>query len=240
MAIIRALRTLLFLALAAIALFLLYAVSRGRPEDLPWTRFDLSRPVGAMTARNLVGLTDQLPACSAQLRRAGVDFRALPPFDGGPRCGFADGVQLGRGARRTVLLPAGAPMSCAVAAGLALWEWHVVQPAALRHFGRQVASIDHFGSYSCRRTYGRASGAWSEHATADAFDIAGFRLEDGRSISVAGDWRGDAPRAAFLHEVRDGACRIFSTVLSPDYNAAHADHIHLDLAKRGGIGGACR
>ena len=42
--------------------------------------------------------------------------------------------------------------------------------------------------------------------------------------------------AAFLREVRDGACDLFATVLSPDYNAAHADHFHLDQAARGAIG----
>jgi hypothetical protein len=40
--------------------------------------------------------------------------------------------------------------------------------------------------------------------------------------------------------VRDGACRLFATVLSPDYNAAHRDHLHLDEAKRGAMWRACR
>jgi hypothetical protein len=41
--------------------------------------------------------------------------------------------------------------------------------------------------------------------------------------------------------VRDGACRLFATTLSPDYNAAHADHLHLDQANRGAGGWrACR
>jgi hypothetical protein len=111
-----------------------------------------------------------------------------------------------------------------------------VQPAALRHFGQRVAGIDHFGSYSCRRLYGRDAGAWSEHASARAVDIAGFRLEDGRRISVAADWSGEGAAAAFLREVRDGACDLFATVLSPDYNAAHRDHLHFDHAARGATG----
>ena len=47
------------------------------------------------------------------------------------------------------------------------------------------------------------------------------------------------PAASFLHRLRDGACRVFGTVLSPDYNAAHSDHLHLDQAARG-FGGVCR
>ena len=120
-------------------------------------------------------------------------------------------------------------------------EWQVVQPAALRHFNQPVRSISHFGSYSCRRIYGRSHGHFSEHATADAIDISAFRLKDGRRISVVNDWKGEGKDAAFLHDVRDGACALFSTVLSPDYNAAHRDHFHLDQAERGATGRrACR
>ena len=110
-----------------------------------------------------------------------------------------------------------------------------------RHFGSRVVAIDHAGSYSCRRLYGRSDGAYSEHATADAIDILGFRLADGTRVSVLNDWSGDSPKAQFLREVRDGSCRLFSTVLSPDYNAAHADHLHLDQTQRGNAGWrACR
>jgi hypothetical protein len=123
-----------------------------------------------------------------------------------------------------------------VAAALALWEWHVVQPAALRHFGVKAASVEHFGSYSCRRIYGRSEGAWSEHSTANAVDIAGFRLADGRRISVLDDWKDEGAKGRFLQEVRDGACDLFATTLSPDYNAAHRDHLHLDQAQRGAMG----
>ena len=88
--------------------------------------------------------------------------------------------------------------------------------------------------------YGRDSGDWSEHATANAIDIAGFVIEDGTRISVLRDW--DAgERGRFLDDVRDGACDLFATVLSPDYNAAHRDHLHLDQASRGAFGWrACR
>jgi hypothetical protein len=131
--------------------------------------------------------------------------------------------------------------SCPVAAGLHLFETRVVQFAALRHFNSRVVAIEHFGSYSCRRLYGRSQGEFSEHATADAVDIGGFRLADGTRIRVLGDWDGSGRKAAFLHDVRDGACRLFSTVLSPDYNAAHRDHLHLDQAERGTTGWrACR
>ena len=111
---------------------------------------------------------------------------------------------------------------------LALWERHVVQPAALEHFGSAVVELEHFGSYACRNIYNRPNATRSRHATAEALDVAGFVLADGRRIRLLGDWSGDSEESAFLHEVRDGGCRFFDGVLSPDYNAAHRDHLHLD------------
>jgi len=221
---------------------IIWSTLRGRPQDLPWTPLDLGQPIGLMTGRKLNALTQSYPACRAALERAGVRYTALPPRSGEGQCGYSDGVRFtSGGARRIDFAPAGLGIACPVAAALAIWEWNVVQPAAERHFGTKVTSIDHFGSYSCRRIYGRDAGTWSEHSTADAVDIAGFRLGNGTRITVARDWRGDNEKAAFLREVRDGACQLFATTLSPDYNAAHADHFHLDQADRGAMGWrACR
>jgi hypothetical protein len=219
-----------------------YALLRDRPQDLPWTRLDLGEPVGMFTGRKLAALTRDFGQCRALLDKAGVRYTVLPEVSQG-QCGYADGVRFAEGGpRRIDFLPADLGTSCAVAAGLTMWEWNVVQRAARKHFGRQVSAIEHYGSYACRHIVGNGSGGWSEHATADAVDIAGFRLDDATRITVKRDWNGrDPARAAFLREVRDGACGLFATVLSPDYNAAHADHLHLDQAARGEWGWrACR
>ncbi|HEV2866141.1 MAG TPA: extensin family protein [Allosphingosinicella sp.] len=233
---------LLVLGLAGLGGLLLYGYGRSHPQDVPWAPLDLSQPVGAFTGRKLAELADEGPRCRALLERAGVRFTPLPARTAGPQCGYTDAVRFtAGGAVRIGYHPADLGINCAVAAALALWEWHVVQPAALRHFGREVASIEHFGSYSCRRLYGRTQGQWSEHARANALDVAGFVLSDGTRISVARDWQAQGPKGRFLHDVRDGGCRLFASVLSPDYNDAHRDHFHLDEAERGRLGWrACR
>ena len=84
------------------------------------------------------------------------------------------------------------------------------------------------GSYVCRNVAG--SSKRSAHARAEAIDISGFVLEDGRRITVKGDWNaGTSAEKKFLRVVRESACKRFGTVLSPDYNAAHADHLHLEF-----------
>ena len=239
---LRPVKIFLVAALLGFAVFLGWGYARNHPEDVPWTELDLARPVGAFTGRKLAALDGEGEKCRTLLRRAGIDFIALPPRDAPGQCGYDDAVRFrGGGALDIEYRPAELGTSCPVAAALALWEWHVVQPAALRHFGVKVERIEHFGSYSCRRVYGRSEGAWSEHASANAVDVAGFGLADGRRVDVAADWKGDTPKARFLREVRDGACRLFATTLSPDYNAAHRDHLHLDQAERGAMGWrACR
>ncbi|PNQ01886.1 extensin family protein [Sphingobium sp. SA916] len=217
-----------------------YAYVSRRPQNIPWTRLDLSQPIGLFTGRKLASLTGRPAECRALLDRAGVAYSRMKPGGEG-QCAHADAVRLTPVKDAIAWEPAAVAPSCPVAAALKLWEWQVVQPAAQRHFGRAVRKVTHFGAYSCRRLYGRSAGDFSEHATADAIDVAGFILTDGHRIGVAADWKGGGKDADFLHEVRDGACGLFSTVLSPDYNAAHRDHLHLDQAERGAWGGrACR
>jgi hypothetical protein len=234
----RAILATLIFATLLIAGLLGYAVLRGRPQDLPWTRLNLSDPIGSFTGRKLAGLTDDFAECRALLRAAGVRYTVLPAVKGDdPACGYADGIRFAPGGSRGIAYsPANLGTSCPVAAALSLWEWEILQPAAQKHSGSSVVEIEHLGSYSCRRMYGRSAGDWSEHATADAIDVAGFRLDDGTRISVVKDWGEGGEKAAFLREVRTGACRLFSTVLSPDYNAAHRDHLHLDEVERGEMG----
>jgi hypothetical protein len=124
-------------------------------------------------------------------------------------------------------------LTCGAALSLAMWERHALQPAAQLYFKQPVVRIEHFGSYACRnvrgvRGVGGEGARRSQHATANAFDVAGFRLKSGRRISLVNHWDSEGPEAPFLREVRDGACRFFKGTLGPDHNTAHHDHFHLD------------
>lgn len=223
----------LFLIVIAAALGLgLYHWGKGHPQDMPWTPLSLADPVGRFTHLKIAGLRDDFPACRRLLDAGAEEYLVLPPVRGGASCGYADGVALAQSS--DFAYAPRAATSCSVALGLFLWEKQVLQPAAQRHFGQAVTRVESFGSYACRPVRGGREGRWSEHASANAIDVAGFRLADGRRISVAGDWTREGREAAFLRDIRDGACKMFSTVLSPDYNALHRDHLHLDQAPRGG------
>ena len=206
----------------------------GNPQHNPWAPLDLNDPRGWATQRKLAALRRDPAECRAVLERSEIAFTALPAAGEGA-CRREDRWVLGV----TAFAPGAPAATCAVDAALVLWLRQGVEPAAEALLGSSVSRVEHFGAYSCRRLYGRDEGPWSEHATGNAIDIAAFALEDGRRISVVRDWPGDDPEAAFLRRARDAACEVFGTVLSPDYNAAHADHLHFDQAARG-FGGVCR
>jgi hypothetical protein len=171
-----------------------------------------------------------LRLCLAELDSMKLRYSIVPDQDFGGGCSNRGAVQL---------LDVGIPITnvkavkCGVARSLALWVRESVQPAARESFGSRVVKLESMGAYSCRNIIGNAavSGSRSEHATANAIDISGFVLADGRHITLQGGWTGQSDERNFLRAVRAGGCKHFQTVLSPDYNAAHYNHLHFDMGR---------
>jgi hypothetical protein len=125
-----------------------------------------------------------------------------------------------------------ATMNCGLTGPLNDWLSNTVQNSAQDSFGERVVGIDVAASYSCRPRNNVRGAKMSEHGYGNAIDIAAFTLEDGRKVSVLGDYYGSTPAATFLHAVRSEACGEFATVLGPGSDANHRNHIHLDLQNR--------
>nr|WP_218173979.1 MULTISPECIES: extensin family protein [unclassified Pseudomonas] len=194
----------------------------------PWAPLDVRASPNLLTRFKLGRLQDDPALCDQVLKTSGlrVAHQADSPADAA--CPLRNTLRV-QGA--DVGLSSSFLASCPLAVAFALFERHSLQPAAQAVFGQAVTRVDHLGSFACRNIYNRANGRLSQHASANAVDIAGFRLADGRTISVLKDWPGDGERARFLRQVRDGACKDFNVVLSPDYNAAHRNHFHLDMGR---------
>jgi hypothetical protein len=199
------------------------------PDDWnPWAPLDVRASPNLLTRFKLGRLQDDPALCDQVLKTSGlrVTHQADSPVDAA--CPLRNTLRV-QGA--DVGLSSSFLASCPLAVAFALFERHSLQPAAQAVFGQAVTRVDHLGSFACRNIYNRADGRLSQHASANALDIAGFRLADGRTISVLKDWPGDGESARFLRQVRDGACKDFNVVLSPDYNAAHRNHFHLDMGR---------
>ena len=196
----------------------------------PWAPLDVRAMPNLLTRYKLARLQDDPALCDQVLATSGlrVSRQADSPADAA--CPLRNTLRV-QGA--DVGLSSSFLASCPLAVAFALFERHSLQPVAQAVFGQAVTRVDHLGSFACRNVYNRAEGRLSQHATANALDIAGFRLADGRSISVLKDWPGEGERGQFLRQVRDAACKDFNVVLSPDYNAAHHNHFHLDMGRWG-------
>ncbi len=167
-----------------------------------------------------------LRQCLARMDRIVARYALLPDRTFGGGCSALGAVQL-----RDIGTPVtnlGA-MTCQLGYAFTLWIQSDLQVPAMAEFGSAVAKVETMGTYSCRPIAG--TGRLSEHASANAVDVSAFVLANGRRVSVLNGWNGNAAEGRFLRTVRNSACRRFNTVLSPDYNADHRDHLHFDMGR---------
>lgn len=244
---------------------------KSEPQEAAWTAADI-----AAAERACDHLLDGIEAKSER----------LPPLRSGS-CGTPVPLRLhSLGAGKGITLDPPATINCTLAAHLFRWLETVAQPAAQRTLGARITRIRNLSAYQCRNRYNDPGQKVSEHAYANALDIAAFELSDGRIIDVKTYWglvvqsrlavtaatardaaapspdqnssrtrtrvvsavtqaKADTattpdPRSSataehsFLKALHEGACGIFTTVLGPEANAAHHDHLHVDMKERRG------
>ena len=194
----------------------------GRMAPLP-----TAAQIKTMTARQ----------CRTVLREHGVPFSTVPrkraPGVAMPikLAGGIGPLQLeGRRGAETML-------DCRLAATLLAWT------PTLKKAG--VVSLEHVSLHRPGARI-RRSGRRSAHAGALAFDLGGATFRDGVEVDVLKHWKfkkrgaepcdrgrrgGEGPR---LTRLRKAVCEaaedgLFQVVLTPHYDRAHRDHLHLEL-----------
>ncbi len=220
------LRTLLavIVAVAVLAAFWFGLVPQ---RYSPLAPISLEAPPSWFVDFRLAALRRDPALCQAVLRAPHIVATPIPdnPIKNG--CGWENAVRISAVGGAELGLE---QLTCEAAAALALWVEYDVQPLAQATFGARVTGLQDMGTYACRNIIGndKLTGMRSQHALANAVDIGGFTLADGRQISIAKNWKGHGPEAQFLRDVHAGACRYFRVAIGPDYNAAHWNHFHLD------------
>ena len=210
---------------------LLSACIFGGGDDRPAPRTPIRERAGGPIT--LTGPTPRdTQQCFTDLSREQVRYSPLPDRDFGGGCIVTGAVQL---------LDIGVPvtnlksMRCPLARTFTAWVRNGVAPAARQILGSDLVRVESFGTYSCRGIVGgsrESATRISEHALGNAVDVSGFVLADGRKVMVLGGWNSSDPRVReFLEVIHRSACKRFRTVLSPDYNAAHHNHLHLDMGR---------
>jgi len=219
----------IMLALVLLAGGLVFAFVRGMVPGvfnlLP--ALDLAQPDAWLIDWRLAALKHSPERCRRVLAPPHITAQPIPDNPVKDGCGWTNSVRVSAAGGMRASFD---KLTCEAAAALALWLEHEVQPAAREILRRHVVSVRSLGGYSCRNIVG--NGQWdkirSQHAIANAIDVAAFYLADGRQISVGKHWSGEGPESRFLRVVHKRACRYFHAALGPGYNAAHYDHFHLD------------
>lgn len=181
-------------------------------------------------------------SCPAELARRGVPHQLTSE----PHAGVETPLKLAGPVRgvRFIMVGNSAPGSDSVHDVLDCRLALALDDFAAALAPRGISEVRHMSMYR-PGAHIRASGKPSKHAAGLAIDVGELRGADGRRYNVLADWQGalgaavcpgssaDAtPAAQLLSAV---TCEIierqlFQTVLTPNYNRAHANHLHLDLS----------
>ena len=175
----------------------------------------------------------ELKACLADLGAIGAKFESVKPIDDGNGCGIKQPIEVAE------VLPGvdlgGATMRCKTALTMAHWLKDTVQPALnIAMPGRKITGLVPGSTYQCRLRNSASTGKISEHGRGNAFDVAAFKLDNGEKVVMKRRDDDHTLEGAFQKTAAAGACLHFTTVLAPGSDAAHEDHLHLDIIDRDG------
>ncbi|ADU68720.1 extensin family protein [Pantoea sp. At-9b] len=224
---------LIFLLMLAGWLSLPWLQQHLPPGWNPFTPLAVTDPPGWLTRYKVKRLADDPVACLAVMRQAQqsgkVQFTEVAGIQGA--CPVAQPLRItGFG---DVTLSSSFLASCSLAVVSTMYVWQ--SQAQLQQAGMRspLQRITHVGSYACRNIYHRQQGRLSEHATADAWDITGYQLTNGRWLRVENNWQQPQDASVALHALWRNGCANFGNALGPDYNAAHASHFHFGMRGSG-------
>ena len=169
-------------------------------------------------------------ACRQALTEDIAIAPSIPDISGPRGCGGTDLVRLEAivlpNKHKVAVTPA-ATLRCSMASAIADWIRTDVAALAARQ-NSEPAVLDNFDSYECRG-FNRIPGAQlSEHGRANALDVRSIKFANGTSIGLTDRSVAREVRESVLRAV----CARFMTVLGPDSDWYHEEHIHLDLAER--------
>ena len=132
---------LLFLALVSALGYGVYSGKIVVPDRWnPWAPLRLDEPLDWITRFKLARVSREPAKCRAILGEAQMRYSPVPDREIAQGCGIENAVRI-----EATSVAVGEPftLSCRSALALALWERHVVQPAARTQFDATVKRLEH-------------------------------------------------------------------------------------------------
>jgi len=128
--------------------------------------------------------------------------------------------------------------NCAMSLAMTRFE-QIAQEEAHRVFGTKrdnpITIITHMGTYNCRTLRAKPD-RQSQHSFGNAIDLAGFYIQGVGEVTILNNWNARWPsqqrKSDFLRGLMERlrAEQVFTNVLDPTWDNAHANHVHMDLA----------
>lgn len=186
----------------------------------------------------LPGEESELSDCLLELSYLGVDFSVAPMVDESPSthpeltCHVEDPVLVHPPVHGVDLIYYDGAPTPSIRASCEMAKALVQTVDDVAPLG--VTAIRHIGTYNCRVIAG--TDTLSRHAFGDALDVYGFDFDDGTTWTLVDDWEHDTedPVTEAGQFLYDAAHRwydqyLWAIILTPNYNAAHDNHFHVDL-----------
>jgi hypothetical protein len=182
-------------------------------------------------------VVDEGEACKARLRAEGVRFE-IPAMSAATRTACTIEVPVRMQSVRShsragadIRLSDEPIVSCRFAEHFSGWLGELAAPVIAGRLSAEVKAVHTGPGYECRNVNGAKIGKLSAHALGLAVDVEAFELSNGKTMHVKPD--GDEAMQAAVGAIRSAACGWFTTVLGPGSDAAHTDHMHVDIMPHG-------
>jgi hypothetical protein len=212
-----------------------------RPRDAPSSMPPPSPPAEKPPAPSKPDVPAQAAAepdtCLLRLKAAGFDVEAAEqPSTSNELCRIETPVRLKAAPVRSrpgisVSLGDLPVLACRFAESFGNWLGDLVAPVVAGSLNTELKNVRTGPGFECRNRNRAATGKLSAHAEGLAIDIAGFELANGSTLRIEPE--SDSRSNPTLTALRTAACGWFTTVLGPGSDAAHADHLHVDVQQHG-------
>lgn len=207
------------------------ALSQNEASDVPLPIPRPNRPLSPPTQQGAETFTYQA-ACAVLLDGRAIGKITPPLHDEG--CGSQSPYRITaiQSSDNLVKLSAPALFNCGMATAFVEWVTQLDEYMNSKN-SSPLASINVGTSYACRRRNNQTTGKISEHGFANALDLTGFELRNGDVIELPEAWSTGGAAQELMKTAHKLACQTFTTVLGPEANPLHADHLHFDMGCHG-------
>lgn len=170
--------------------------------------------------------------CLAGLKAAGFEIEpAEPPQVSNELCRIETPVWVPTKPETIVRLANQPILACRFAGPFGHWIGDLVAPLVADIKGSELKAVQTGPGFECRNRSRATTGKLSSHAQGLAIDIASFELANGATLRIKPE--PDIASDPALAALRKAACGWFTTILGPDSDEAHQDHLHVDIEQHG-------